>query len=73
MAPAVPARPGSPSTRTTARAPVTATVTAHWAVTVTPVRVVSSTGASGGLPTSRLARWWAGASRAPDRGTPRWA
>ena len=54
-------------------APATATVTVERGRTAQPLSVVSRTAASGGLPTSRLARAAAGASRAPERGTPRWA
>ena len=62
-----------PSTDTSDSAPVTATVTASSARSVTPPSVVSSRAAPGLLPTRRLASRAAGASRKPDRGTPRCA
>lgn len=62
-----------PSTVTGQGAPPTTTVTARSGRRAQPVRVVSRTAAPGSLPSSRLARRMAGASRAPERGTPRWA
>ena len=48
-------------------------VTGPPARTAIPVTVVSSTAAAGSLPTAAFAAAAAARSRAPERGTPRWA
>lgn len=64
---------GLPSTVTAQGAPPTTAATSRSGRRAQPVRVVSRTAVSGSLPRRRLASRIAGASSAPERGTPRWA